>query len=74
MLCYATHCCAGLHHAVQQAVLCMVQGDMEKAVGLPVSALMDRSMKGGMTRSQVQFPMPLKLFLCHLFCSQLCSR
>ena len=31
----------------------MVQGDKEKAVGLPVSPLMDRSMKGGMTRSQV---------------------
>lgn len=32
---------------------CGMQGDMEKAAGLPVSALMDRSMKGGMTRSQV---------------------
>lgn len=31
----------------------MVQGDKEKAAGLPVSPLMDRSMKGGMTRSQV---------------------
>ncbi|KAL3161210.1 putative 3',5'-cyclic phosphodiesterase pde-3 [Trebouxia sp. C0009 RCD-2024] len=31
------------------------QGDMEKAAGLPVSALMDRSMKGGMTRSQLGF-------------------
>ena len=31
---------------------------MEKAAGLPVSALMDRSMKGGMTRSQVTHTQP----------------
>ncbi|KAL0048533.1 hypothetical protein WJX82_005213 [Trebouxia sp. C0006] len=31
------------------------QGDKEKAVGLPVSPLMDRSLKGGLTRSQVGF-------------------
>ncbi len=30
-----------------------MQGDREKAAGLLVSPLMDRSMKGGMTRSQV---------------------
>ena len=29
------------------------QGDQERDVGLPVSPLMDRSHKGGMTRSQV---------------------
>lgn len=29
------------------------QGDQERDVGLPVSPLMDRSTKGGMTRSQV---------------------
>ncbi|KAL3145886.1 putative 3',5'-cyclic phosphodiesterase pde-3 [Trebouxia sp. C0009 RCD-2024] len=32
-----------------------IQGDKEKAAGLPVSPLMDRSMKGGMTRSQLGF-------------------
>ena len=29
------------------------QGDQEKLAGLPISPLMDRSTKGGMTRSQV---------------------
>ena len=33
----------------------MVQGDKEKAIGLPVSPLMDRSLRGGMTRSQMGF-------------------
>ena len=32
-----------------------MQGDKEKAVGLPVSALMDRSLQGGMTRSRMGF-------------------
>ena len=32
------------------------QGDQERDVGLPVSPLMDRSTKGGMTRSQVGRP------------------
>ena len=31
----------------------MAQGDQEKALGLPVSPLMDREQAGGMTRSQV---------------------
>ncbi len=30
------------------------QGDREKEIGLPVSPLMDRSNKGGITRSQVR--------------------
>lgn len=29
------------------------QGDKEKALGMPVSPLMDRATQGGMTRSQV---------------------
>ena len=32
-----------------------MQGDKEKAVGLGVSPLMDRSLQGGMTRSQLGF-------------------
>ena len=32
-----------------------MQGDKEKAVGLPVSPLMDRALQGGMTRSQLGF-------------------
>ena len=32
------------------------QGDKERARGLPVSPLMDRSTQGGMTRSQVGQP------------------
>ena len=32
-----------------------MQGDREKAVGLGVSPLMDRSLQGGMTRSQLGF-------------------
>ena len=32
-----------------------MQGDKEKACGLPVSPLMDRSQQGGMTRSQLGF-------------------
>ena len=31
------------------------QGDKEKAVGLPASPLMDRSLKDGLTRSQVGY-------------------
>ena len=31
------------------------QGDKEKGLGLPVSPLMDRSLQGGMTRSQLGF-------------------
>ncbi len=30
-----------------------LKGDKERAVGLPVSPLMDRNQTGGMTRSQV---------------------
>ena len=33
------------------------QGDKERARGLPVSPLMDRSTQGGMTRSQVGRPL-----------------
>ena len=33
------------------------QGDKEKALGLSVSPLMDRAHKGGITRSQVSFPL-----------------
>lgn len=49
-----------------------VQGDMEKAAGLPVSALMDRSMKGGMTRSQVQASVLLKRVLPHILVPMAC--
>ena len=31
----------------------LLQGDKERQLGLPVSPLMDRALKGGMTRSQV---------------------
>ena len=30
-----------------------MQGDKERQVGLPVSPLMDRTLQGGMTRSQL---------------------
>ena len=32
-----------------------VQGDKERALGLPVSPLMDRDQAGALTRSQVQY-------------------
>ncbi len=32
-----------------------MQGDKERACGMPVSPLMDRSTQGGMTRSQLGF-------------------
>ena len=38
-------------------VVGFVQGDKEKALGLSVSPLMDRAQKGGITRSQVPFPL-----------------
>ena len=31
------------------------QGDRERSLGLPVSPLMDRTLQGGMTRSQLGF-------------------
>ena len=34
---------------------CWAQGDKERACGMPVSPLMDRSTQGGMTRSQLGF-------------------
>ena len=37
------------------------QGDKERTCGLPVSPLMDRSTHGGMTRSQVSWPLLLIL-------------
>ncbi len=40
---------------VLHACFVQVQGDKEKACGLPVSPLMDRSLQGGMTRSQMGF-------------------
>ena len=52
-----------------------MQGDREKEAGLAVSPLMDRSMKGGMTRSQVS-PTPLHLHCTTLIampCTALCT-
>ena len=47
------------------------QGDAEKQAGLPISPLMDRSTKGGMTRSQLGFfsivGMPMFKSLVELF-------
>ena len=56
--CCAVSCCAALCCAVLCcAEVCNgLQGDQERAAGLAVSPLMDRSMKGGMTRSQVSSP------------------
>ena len=34
------------------------QGDQERGLGLPVSPLMDRNLRGGMTKSQVTPPRP----------------
>lgn len=48
------------NHATALRVQHGVQGDQEKAIGLPVSPLMDRDTKGGMTRSQASaFPLLL---------------
>ena len=53
MLCAAVQCfCVLCYCDVMSAIL---QGDKEKAAGLAVSPLMDRSLQGGMTRSQVSF-------------------
>ena len=38
---------------VCEDLVAWVQGDKERAYGLPVSPLMDRTQTGGMTRSQV---------------------
>ncbi len=40
------------------------QGDREKAAKLPVSALMDRAQKGGITRSQVTAGLVCNCCLC----------
>lgn len=37
------------------------QGDQEKTLGLPISPLMDRNLRGGMTKSQVTPPQPANM-------------
>jgi len=48
------------------------QGDQEKALGLPVSPLMDRNLRGGMTKSQVTPPHPTSACQHAVLCSHTC--
>ena len=59
-------CCA---EVLCTEIKCVMQGDREKEAGLTVSPLMDRSMKGGMTRSQVTPPTALPLPCIALHCA-----
>ena len=61
----------GPSHENDALLIGHLQGDKEKALGLPASALMDRDLKGGMVRSQLGFFSIVGASTCNVEATQL---